>query len=107
MMDEHISTCEQNDIDWEKPASDLLGIFKDDDETCSENEDTETEGQGTDPLTHSEALELVNKLKNYTVDHGYCGVLEHVVNIEEELSKISLEKGRQSTITDFFSPRTV
>jgi hypothetical protein len=52
MMDENISTCEQTDIDWEKPASDLLGIFKDDDDTCSENEDTETEGQGTDPLTH-------------------------------------------------------
>jgi hypothetical protein len=101
LVDECILTCEQIDIDWEKPASDLLGISKDDGEACWDNEDTETEGKGMDTLTHSQALELVNQIKNYTVDQGYCGILEHVVSIEEGMSKITMKKGRPSELLTF------
>ena len=106
-IDNELETCDTEDIDWNKYASDLLADFRsteheeeEEEEAVNENEETQKECE----VSASEARAHVDKLKTYATQKGINEMFDTIVNLEELFIKDRLQSSnQQKKINDFFS----
>ncbi|XP_062566571.1 tigger transposable element-derived protein 4-like [Saccostrea cucullata] len=102
-IDETLATCDNAEIDWTKPAHDLLSDINEQGETDDESE--EEDMILSQFPNNKELLDCVNKIKTFSVHRGCSKLLKNVFQMEELISCLIVQKERQSSITDFFTPR--
>ena len=103
------TTCEcEININWDKPAEELLHELKctdNDNDSESEGENEESELDSGNIYSKSEANEVLHKLKKFAIKNSAVQMLKFLTKTEE-LSDIFIDNCKQTDLCDFFVPRT-
>ena len=85
-IDSTVCTCDSDMKDWEgRSASELLEELEGKDDCEDEQEEFPGDTE-EDVMTLSDAIDMVGKLKWFSVSHGYTDMLMSLGKIEESLS---------------------
>lgn len=96
--------CETN-INWDKPAEELLHELKctdNDNDFESEGENEESELDSGNIYSKSEADEVLHKLKKFAMKNSAVQMLTFLNKAEEELGDMFIVNCKQTDLCDFF-----
>ena len=96
--------CETN-INWDKPAEELLHELKctdNDNDSESEGENEESELDSENIYSKSEANEVLHKLKKFAMKNSAVQMLTLLNKAKEELSDMFIVNCKQTDLCDFF-----
>lgn len=102
-IDRELCTCDSEQRDWNKPASELL---KEDCENNKSDDDDENDDvtliKDSEVCSVKDCVEFVEKMREFASFHGDMGLLQSVMDLSDNINKYSLNKCKQSKISDFF-----
>ncbi len=102
-----VKTCDENVIDWDAPATELVNILDTTaDSQDSQDDDDNSDNNETDDdfVTSVEALVYADKIKKLAMNTGRHSLLDKIMEVESDLLDMRANEGRQSSISDFFKP---
>ncbi|XP_035826443.1 uncharacterized protein LOC118477905 [Aplysia californica] len=103
-IDQDLATCDNNPVDWDRPATDLLADLKTEDSEDDDEEDEKSETDSTiNAVSTQKALSALRTLRLY-LQQQKCLLpsLRPLAFIEEEIIVASRSATKQTTITNFF-----
>ena len=101
-IERNIPTCDE-DMDWDKPVSELLKEHVHEQETVSDNSDDETVESAEPVCSLSEVENYIEKLKSFALSKGQATMLTNIMDISEMATSLRIETScQQSKISDFF-----
>ncbi|XP_060577655.1 tigger transposable element-derived protein 6-like [Ruditapes philippinarum] len=106
-IDDNVNTCDSQNIDWDKNANDLVkDLFKNEENKTDEDDDGEEDCDKCNEeevLTTAEAVQMISKLKAYSLKKGNPAILKLMSEAEEKLNNQICMTKKQTTMLDFFN----
>ncbi|XP_053382517.1 uncharacterized protein LOC128549569 [Mercenaria mercenaria] len=104
IINDDIPTCDNSEIDWNLPATELLNVNVDSD-SDSEHEGNEPENDSKQKVCSIlEARECIEKLRNFACDKGNAKLLGCVMEVSSIVSDMNFKTMTvQAKISDFLT----
>lgn len=96
-IDKCMKTCNDEPIDWERPARELLHDGESDDD---DDQEEETPQQPTCSI--NDCLNFTDQMKQFGIHHGNEKIIEATMALNDMVTEMKFRSSKQKTIDQFF-----
>ena len=104
-IDEDIETCDNVDIDWSRPKSDILSELRGSSPMPEEEEEDGEDEQTTSTVTPAEALKALCIIKEFASSHAMLEEMTVADKLADKFLSMLPNMTKQKTINDFFTKK--
>ena len=103
-IDKGLCTSEQEHIEWDKSAKEILTDIQEDGAEDDDNDDGDDDNSSVEVCSVNLAEDYVSRLKQFALGSGHCDMLSNIMQLEDIFTMERVQgASKQTHISDFFT----
>jgi hypothetical protein len=97
-----LATYSESQIDLDANANEIMKTLNEGEKNDEEIDDSDTEEVQEKVISTSEAIHMIAELKKYSIHSGNTKLFDTLINIDDIMADVLINKTVQKSITDYF-----